>query len=84
MVNGTCWKPYRAIIEKYEGGPPPLRRQMISPAALTRARVLVLVHNQGLLPETSGSAAPGQAPDTTEGGRSTDRVESDTTTVTDR
>jgi hypothetical protein len=34
------WKPYQATIEKYEGGKPPLERQMITPRSLSEAREL--------------------------------------------
>ena len=37
------WKPYRKTIEKYEGAAPPLKRLMITPAALSMAKELYKV-----------------------------------------
>ena len=34
------WKPYEATIRKYEGGPPPLDRRLITPIDLSRAEQL--------------------------------------------
>jgi hypothetical protein len=38
------WQPYRATIEKYERGPVPLDRDMITPVDLSRARELQWVY----------------------------------------
>lgn len=37
------WHPYRSTLEKYEGGPPPLGRKMISPYSLANSPELVQV-----------------------------------------
>ena len=42
------WKPYQPVIEKYNGGPVVLDRQIISPVALSRAEQLERVYNHGL------------------------------------
>jgi hypothetical protein len=42
------WQPYRHTIEHYEGGPPPLDREMITPRDLARAEQLSLVYRYGL------------------------------------
>ena len=42
------WKPYQATIEKYNEGPVPLEREIISPVALSRAGQLERVYNHGL------------------------------------
>lgn len=39
------WQPYRATIEKYEGGKPPLDRRMITPKSLAEADELEKVYN---------------------------------------
>jgi len=42
------WRPHHATIEKYNEGPVPLEREIISPVALSRAQQLELVYNHGL------------------------------------
>lgn len=42
------WRPYRHTIEHYEGGPPPLDREMITPRDLARSEQLSLVYRYGL------------------------------------
>ena len=42
------WQPYREVIERYENGPVPLEREMITPVGLTRSELLVKVHSAGL------------------------------------
>jgi hypothetical protein len=39
------WRPYRAIIEKYEGGEAPLDREMITPQGLSEAAALEKVYD---------------------------------------
>ncbi len=39
------WQPYRATIEKYEGGEPPLDRRMITPRSLSEAEELEKVYS---------------------------------------
>ena len=39
------WQPYRATIEKYEGGEPPLDRLMITPRSLSEAEELEKVYS---------------------------------------
>lgn len=43
-LGSLNWKPYQKLIEKYEGGPIPLDRQMISPASIARAPELERVY----------------------------------------
>jgi hypothetical protein len=38
------WRPWAAAIERFEGGPPPLDRLMITPEALRREPLLARVH----------------------------------------
>ena len=42
------WKPHRSTIEKYNGGPVPPDRKMISPVELSKAKQLKRVYNHGL------------------------------------
>lgn len=42
------WKPFTATIEHYEGGPPPLEREMITPRDLAKASQLEEVYRFGL------------------------------------
>lgn len=42
------WKPHQTTIEKYNKGPVALKREMISPVSLSRAKQLELVYNHGL------------------------------------
>lgn len=42
------WKPYEKIIREIEGGPPPLKRVMITPAHLSRAPELKKVFSNGI------------------------------------
>ena len=42
------WQPYIATIRKYEGGDPPLDRQMITPRDLAKAEQLELVFDNGI------------------------------------
>ena len=42
------WRPYVATIRKYEGGPPPLDRKMITPIDLSKAPQLKKVFDNGL------------------------------------
>ncbi len=41
------WKPYEATIRKYEGGEPPLEREIITPKALTEAPQVYKVYSGG-------------------------------------
>jgi hypothetical protein len=45
------WQPHREIIERYEGGPPPLDRQIITPKHLAQAPQLELVTAHRIEPE---------------------------------
>ncbi len=45
------WRPYVATIRKYEGGPPPLDREMITPIELSKAPQLKKVFDNGLADE---------------------------------
>lgn len=45
------WRPYIATIRKYEGGPPPLDRKMITPIGLSKAPQLKKVFDNGLAGE---------------------------------
>jgi len=38
------WQPYRRTIEAYEGGKPPLEREMVTPRSMSEAPELVEVH----------------------------------------
>ena len=42
------WKPFQATIEKYNGGPMPPDREIISPIELSKAAQLEQVYNHGL------------------------------------
>ena len=42
------WRPYVATIRKYEGGEPPLDREMITPIDLSRAPQLKKIFDNGL------------------------------------
>ena len=42
------WRPYVATIRKYEGGPPPLDREMITPIDLSKAPQFKKVFDNGL------------------------------------
>lgn len=42
------WKPHKATIEKYNGGPVPLNRQVITPIELSKAGQLQRIYNHGL------------------------------------
>ena len=42
------WKPFQATIEKYNGGPMPPEREIISPIELSKAAQLERVYNHGL------------------------------------
>ena len=42
------WKPYAQTISKYEGGPPPLQRMMITPKHLSEAGQLEKVYGFGM------------------------------------
>ncbi len=42
------WRPYVATIRKYEGGPPPLDRKMITPIDLSKAPQLKKVFDNGM------------------------------------
>jgi hypothetical protein len=42
------WKPFLATIEKYNGGPMPPDRKIISPIELSKAAQLERVYNHGL------------------------------------
>jgi len=42
------WRPYVATIRKYEGGPPPLDRKMITPIDLSKAPQLEKVFDNGM------------------------------------
>ena len=42
------WRPYVATIRKYEGGPPPLEREMITPIDLSKAPQLKKVFDNGM------------------------------------
>ena len=47
-IGDLNWKPHQKTIEKYNGGPMPLDRQMISPIELSKAGQLQRVYNHGL------------------------------------
>jgi len=47
-IGDLNWKPHQKTIEKYNGGPMPLDRQMISPIELSKASQLQRVYNHGL------------------------------------
>ena len=47
-IGDLNWKPHQATIEKYNGGPMPLDRQMISPIELSKANQLQRVYNHEL------------------------------------
>ena len=47
-IGELNWKPHQKTIEKYNGGPMPLDRQMISPIELSKASQLQRVYNHGL------------------------------------
>jgi hypothetical protein len=42
------WRPYVATIRKYEGGDPPLDREMITPIDLSKAPQLQKVFDNGM------------------------------------
>lgn len=41
------WKPYKETIKKFEGGPPPLERLMITPKHLSQAEQLYNIYSFG-------------------------------------
>ena len=47
-IGDLNWKPHQTTIEKYNGGPIPLDRKMISPIELSKADQLQRVYNHGL------------------------------------
>jgi len=47
-LGSLNWKPHQSTIEKYNEGPVPLKREIITPVSLSRAKQLELVHNHGL------------------------------------
>lgn len=47
-VGDLNWKPYSATIEKYNGAPVPVERQVISPIELSKAGQLKKVYDHGL------------------------------------
>jgi hypothetical protein len=46
------WRPYLATIRKYEGGDPPLNREMITPIDLSKAPQLQKVFDNGMAEES--------------------------------
>lgn len=42
------WQPFESTIRKYEGGPPPLNRDIITPVAVSRASQLTKVFSNGI------------------------------------
>lgn len=42
------WKPFEKTIIKYEGGPPPLERAIITPVAVSRAAQLMKIFSNGI------------------------------------
>ncbi len=47
-LGNLNWRPFSATIEKYNGGPMPPDRQLISPVELSKAPQLERVYNHGL------------------------------------
>lgn len=42
------WEPFRETVERFEGGPPPVERLMITPRGLTEAPEVTLAYSFGL------------------------------------
>lgn len=47
-LGSLNWRPYEETIRKYENGPPPLNRRMITPLNLSRATQLTRVYSVGM------------------------------------
>jgi len=47
-LGSLNWRPYEETIRKYEDGPPPLNRRMITPVDLSRARQLAKIYSVGI------------------------------------
>jgi hypothetical protein len=47
-LGSLNWKPYEKTIRKYEDGPPPLNRRMITPINLSKALQLTKIYSVGM------------------------------------